>query len=49
MNKETVLQLAKEAGIIVGNTKIDEKKLLLFAEMLKQKIFEELQASLKRG
>jgi hypothetical protein len=43
MNKEVILEIAKKAGI----EEKDREKIVLFAELLKNKIFEELQRYLK--
>jgi hypothetical protein len=43
MNKEVILEIAKKAGI----EEKDREKIVLFAELLKNKIFEELQKYLK--
>jgi hypothetical protein len=42
MNEENVIQLAKKAGLIDDKNPIDQKKVLKFAELLKNQIFEEL-------
>jgi hypothetical protein len=43
MNKDVILEIAKKAKL----EEKDREKILLFAELLKDKIFEELQKSLK--
>jgi hypothetical protein len=43
MNKEVILEIAKKARL----EEKDREKIVLFAELLKNKIFEELQKYLK--
>lgn len=39
MNREVILEIANEAGVEIK----DPEKVVLFAELLKEKIFEEFQ------
>ena len=43
MNKDVILEIAKKAKL----EEKDKEKIVLFAELLKDKIFEELQKKLK--
>jgi hypothetical protein len=45
MNKDVILEIAKKAKLEEKN----REKIILFAELLKDKIFEELARSLKRS